>query len=140
LFRILIVDDFFDWRREVVKELAKNPAFQIVGEASDGLEAIKKYAALRPDVILLDIGMPILNGIEAARQILRDSPDAKIVFWSEYADQQLVHAAFKLGAKAYIAKSDAASDLTPAIEAVLEEMLFVSKVLGAPPAPSTPSE
>jgi DNA-binding NarL/FixJ family response regulator len=138
LIRILIVDDFLAWRREVVKELAKHPAFEIVGEASDGLEAIRKYAALHPDVILLDIGMPALNGFDAARQILRDSPDAKIVFWSEYADRQVVHAAFQLGAKAYIAKSHTASDLTPAIEAVLEEMLFVSKVLGAPPAPVTP--
>lgn len=138
MFRILIVDDFLAWRREVVQELAKNPEFEIVGEASDGLEAIKKYAALHPDVVLLDIGMPGINGLEAARQILLDSPDARIVFWSEYSDRQVVHAAFQLGAKAYIAKSEAAGDLMPALEAVLHELIFVSKVLGAPPAPSTP--
>ena len=138
LIRILIVDDFHAWRREVVTALAKNPAFQVVGEASDGLEAIQKNAALHPDVVLLDIGMPRLSGIEAARQILQASSETKIVFWGEHADRELVDAAFQLGAKAYIAKSQAASDLMPALETVLEGMLFVSKVLGAPPAPSTP--
>jgi DNA-binding NarL/FixJ family response regulator len=140
LIRILIVDDFQPWRSEVAAALGKGSGFQIIAEASDGLEAVEKYAELQPDVILLDIGMPRLNGIEAARQIIQTSPGAKIVFWSEYADRELVDAAFKLGAKAYIAKSEAATDLIPAIEAVLEEMLFVSKVLGITPAPALPTD
>ena len=97
---------------------------------------------LADSVILLDIGMPRLNGIEAARQILQASPGTKIVFWSEYTNPELVDSAFKLGAKAYIAKSaksEAASDLIPAIEAVLEEMLFVSKVIAVVLAPNAPS-
>jgi DNA-binding NarL/FixJ family response regulator len=68
--------------------------------------AVVTHWSRKPDVILLDIGMPRLNGIEAARQILQSSPGAKIAFWSEYADPELVDAAFKLGATAYIAKSE----------------------------------
>ena len=135
LLRILIVGDFQDWRRDVASSLAENPAFQMVGEASNGFEAFKMCAELKPNVILLDIGIPGLNGVEAARRILQDTPDANIVFCGEYSDPESVDAAFRLGAKAYIAKSESASDDMPAIEAVLVEMLFVSKVLGAPPTP-----
>jgi len=138
LIRILIVDDFLLWRSEVISILERNSEFQIIGEASDGLEAVHKSAELQPDLILLDVGLPKLNGIEAARQILEIAPGSKIAFLSENSFPELVQEALKLGAKAYIIKSEAASDLLPAVKAVLEGRQFVSSRLAGCTFPSTP--
>lgn len=81
--RILIVDDFEPWRRSLCSLLQQNPAWQVICEASDGLEAIEKSRELQPDLILLDIGLPKLNGIEAARQIRKLAPGARILFLRE---------------------------------------------------------
>jgi len=78
--RILVVDDFERFRQFVVELLGKRPELQVVGEASDGLEALQKAIELRPDLILLDIGLPSLNGIEVARQMRSFVPDSKIIF------------------------------------------------------------
>lgn len=118
--RILLVDDFVQWRLAVRSILEAVPGFRIIGEASNGLEAIEKAATLRPDIVLLDIGMPILNGIEAARRIRRVSPNSKMIFLTQEQDSDVRAAALAVGANAYLLKSTAGGDLRPAIDAALE--------------------
>ena len=91
---------------------------QVVCEVSNGLEAVQKAVELRPDLILLDIGLPGLNGIEAARQIRKLVPESKIIFLTQESSPDVVQEAFKLGAWGYVVKANAASDLLAAVEAV----------------------
>jgi CheY-like chemotaxis protein len=107
--------------------LEKRPEFQIIGEASDGLEAIQKAEELQPDLILLDIGLPKLNGIEAAKRIRIVAPHTKILIVSQESDSDVVGEALQLGAMGYVLRSNAGSELLPAIEAVLGGKQFVSK-------------
>jgi PleD family two-component response regulator len=100
--RILIIDDSADWRRQVRLVLQARPEWQIISEASDGLEAVQKAQDLKPEIILLDIGLPKLNGIEAARQIRQLSPSSKIIFLSQNRDPDVVRAALGMGAQGYI--------------------------------------
>jgi DNA-binding NarL/FixJ family response regulator len=138
LIRILIVDDCVVWRREVISLLESKPGFQIIGEASDGLEAVHKSAELQPDLILLDIGLPKFNGVEAARRILQNAPESKIVFLSGNSSPELVHELLNLGAKAYVLKVDAVSDLLPAIKGVFAGKRFVSRSFAVPNSPGVP--
>ena len=114
--RILLVDDFKPWRFAARRILSAVPDFQIVGEASDGMEAIEKAATLLPDTVLLDIGMPLLNGLAAAKRIRQVSPESKIIFLSQQDDEDLRSAAFATGAEAYIVKSRAARELQLTLE------------------------
>jgi DNA-binding NarL/FixJ family response regulator len=118
--RILLVDDFVQWRLAVRSILEAVPGFRIIGEASNGLEAIEKAATLRPDIVLLDIGMPILNGIEAARRIRRVCPNSKMIFLTQEQDSDVRAAALAVGADAYLLKATAVGDLRPAIDAALQ--------------------
>jgi DNA-binding NarL/FixJ family response regulator len=127
--RILITDDSADWRRQVRLVLQARPEWQIISEASDGLEAVQKAQDLKPEIILLDIGLPKLNGIEAARQIRQLSPRSKIIFLSQNRDLDVVQAALGIGARGYIYKMDVQRDFWPAIEAVLRGKQFVSSAL-----------
>jgi DNA-binding NarL/FixJ family response regulator len=127
MVRVLAVDDFESFRRFSASQLGKRPELQIIGEASDGSEAVQKAAELQPDLILLDIGLPKLNGIEAARQIRRHSPDSKILFLSQDSSVETVQAALDTGAAGYIVKSDAGRELLPAIDAILRGEMFVGK-------------
>ena len=129
IVHILAVDDFPSWRRFVASILEEQPRLRIVGEASDGLEAAQKAQELQPDIIMLDICLPRLNGIEAARRIRELSPKAKIVFLSENRSWDIVEEALGTGAGAYVVKSDAVAELLPAVEAVLKGKLFVSASL-----------
>lgn len=124
--RILIVDDFEPWRRFLCSLLQQDPAWQIISEASDGLEAIDKSRELQPDLIVLDIGLPKLNGIEAARQIHRISPCSRILFFSENCFPEVVQEALTVGGCGYVVKSDAAQDLIPSLKAVMKDQRFVS--------------
>jgi len=124
--RVLLVDDFEPWRRFVSTTLQKHPGFQIVLEVSDGLQAVQKAAELYPDLILLDIGLPGLNGIEAARRIRKVAPDSKIIFLTEDSAQDLAEEGLRIGAAAYVVKADAARELLPAIRAVVSGRRFVS--------------
>jgi DNA-binding NarL/FixJ family response regulator len=119
--RVLVVDDYEPFRRFVCSTLAKRSALQIVGEAADGLEAVRRTRELKPDLIILDIGLPILNGIGAARQIRYLAPESKIIFLSLESSLHVVQEALSLGASGYVLKAKAGSDLLAAVEAVLQE-------------------
>jgi DNA-binding NarL/FixJ family response regulator len=123
--RILLVDDYKDWRKTIRLLLQERSEWQIIFEASDGFEAVQKAGELKPDLILLDIGLPKLNGIEAARWIRRQSPDSKIVFLSQQNSLDIVQEALSTGAQGYVYKASAQSDLLPAIEAALRGIQFL---------------
>jgi DNA-binding NarL/FixJ family response regulator len=124
--RVLIVEDFVAFRRFVCSTLGTKPELQVVGEASDGREAVQKAEELKPDLILLDIGLPTLNGIDAARQIRKLSPESKIIFLSQESSADVIEAALSLGALAYVVKMRAESDLLAAVDSVLLGKRFVS--------------
>ena len=128
--RILIVDDYKDWRSFVRLLLLVRPEWQIVCEVSDGSEAVQKAEELRPDLIVLDIGLPKLDGIEAARRIRQVSPNSKIVFLTMDNSPDVAQTALSAGAQGYVHKARAQSDLLPAIDTVLRGEQFVSNKLG----------
>ena len=127
-YRILVVDDFEGFRRFVDSALRRRTGFQVV-EASDGLAAVEKTKELKPDLILLDIGLPSLNGLEVARRIREFDPSARILFLSQESSGEVIQEALGLGATGYVHKSSAQRDLLPAIEAVLKGKQFVSNGL-----------
>jgi len=98
---------------------------RVVGEVSDGLEAIQRALELKPDLILLDIGLPTLNGIEVARQIRELLPESRIIFLSQESSPDVVQEAIGLGARGYVAKIRAGGELRAAIESVISGQLFV---------------
>jgi len=106
--------------------LGAREQLQIVGEAADGPEAVQKARLLKPDLVLLDLGLPTLNGMDAAEQIGRTTPDAKIIFVTQNRDTNVMNAALSNGARGYIFKPRAVRDLLPAIRAVLMGRTFVS--------------
>lgn len=126
--RILLVDDFEPWRNLVASLLSKNPDWQIICEVSDGLAAVQKAEELQPDLIMLDIGLPKLNGIEAVASIREVAPESKILFLSENRSPEVVAAALSEGGHGYVVKSDGANDLLLAVEAVLQGKRFVSSI------------
>src|SRR5258705_9035704 len=123
--RVLVVDDYEPFRRLVCSTLEKRSELQIIGEAADGLEAVLKAEELQPDLIVLDIGLPTLNGFEAARRIRKLSPKSKILFVSQESSADVVQEALCLGALGYIAKTHAGSELLAAVEAVCQGRRFV---------------
>src|SRR5271169_6297452 len=127
--RVLVVDDYEPFRQFVCLTLQKRPELQVIGEASDGLEAVQKAEELQPDLILLDIGLASLNGIEAARRIRKLSPESKILFVSQESSADVVQEALGLGAAGYVFKAQAGSELLAAVEAVLQGKQFVSSGL-----------
>jgi CheY-like chemotaxis protein len=124
--QILLSDDFADWRRQVCLLLQPRPEWQVISEASDGLEAVQKAEELKPDIVLLDIGLPKLNRIEAARRIQQLSPSSKIIFLTQNKDLDIVWAALGTGALGYVRKTDARRELLPAVDAVLRGEQFIS--------------
>ena len=132
-FRVLVVDDHEPWRSFVVSTLQNQPELQIVGEASDGLEAVQIAQQLQPDLILLDIGLPTLNGLMAARRIKEICLGSKILFVSENRSRDIAEEALRAGEGGYVVKSDAATELLTAVEAVLQGKQFVSRSLTGPP-------
>jgi DNA-binding NarL/FixJ family response regulator len=124
--RVLVVDDNEPFRRFVRATLSVRPELQIIGEASDGLEAVQKALELQPGLIVLDIGLPSLNGIEAARRIRKLSPKSKILFLSQESSADVVQEALCLGALGFVTKTHAGSQLLAAVEAVLRNEQFVS--------------
>ncbi len=147
-FRILVADDHEVVRKGLVALLQQQPNWEVCGEAGDGREAVEKTRELRPDVVILDIGMPSLNGLEATRQILKLNPQAKVLILTLHDSDQVVRDVLNAGARGFLLKSDAARDLVAAVEALRrDKTYFTSKVAamvlegylkgGAGPAPAT---
>jgi DNA-binding NarL/FixJ family response regulator len=116
---VLIVDDFAPWRALVRRILAVHPDWKVMGEACDGPDAVRKATEFQPDIILLDITMPGLSGIEAAKLIRQQSPASAIVFLTTNDDQHIRDAALAVGCARYVLKVNARADLCPAIDACL---------------------
>lgn len=124
--RVLVVDDYEPFRRFVCSTLQKRPELQVIGEASDGLEAVQKAEELKPDLILLDIGLPTLDGIDASRRISMVVPGAKILVVTQNNDADVARAVLSDGASGYVLKLDANRELLRAVEVVLHGGQFVS--------------
>jgi DNA-binding NarL/FixJ family response regulator len=131
LIRVLVVDDNEPFRRFVRATLSTKPELKIISEVADGLEAVQKTQELQPALIVLDIGLPGLNGLEAARRIRKLSPQSTILFLSQESSPDIVQEALSLGALGYVMKAHAAVDLLIAVEAVLRNEQFVSSGLKA---------
>ncbi len=114
---VLIVEDFQCFREFVRSTLAKRPDLQVIAEVSDGLEAVQKAVELKPDLILLDIGLPTMDGIEAARRIRALVPNAKIIFLSQETSAEVVEEALSTGACGYVVKAKARTELLAAVDA-----------------------
>ena len=123
---VLVVEDFAPFRSFILSILGERADLQVICEVADGLEAVRKAQELKPDLILLDICLPTLNGIEAARQIHKLAPESKIIFLTQESSADVVREALTLGAWGYVLKTSAAIDLLAAVEAVLEGRQFVS--------------
>jgi len=124
--RVLVVDDFEPWRHSVRSMLKGHTELRLAGEVADGLEAVQRASKLKPDLVLLDIGLPNLNGIETAKQIRQLVPATKILFLTLINDADVPLMALSSGGHGYVLKSDAGSELLPAIEAVLQGEQYVS--------------
>ena len=123
--RILVVDDFAPWRQQVCSILQTDQDRHIVAEAGDGLEAVQRAKELQPDLIVLDIGLPNLDGLEAAKRIRQVAPAAKIIFLTNNSDEDVVRAALSDGAQGYVRKIDAGRELLTAVEGVFGGNDFV---------------
>jgi len=134
--RVLVVEDFAPFRQFVTSTLGKAPDLQVIAEVSDGLEAVRKAEELKPDLILLDIGLPALNGIDAARQIRKLSPESAIVFVSQESSADVMQEALSVGASAYVVKARAAVELLPVVNAVLLEKQSDGDAADSAPTPS----
>lgn|SRR5690242_433640 len=123
--RILVVDDFEPWRRFISTAVEQEPQLLLIGEVSDGLEAVQKSKELKPDLILLDIGLPKLDGLAAARQIRKVSPKSKILFVSQESSAAVVREAMEIGA-GFLVKTDAGTELLAAVVGVMSGEQFLS--------------
>jgi DNA-binding NarL/FixJ family response regulator len=126
---VMVAEDYEPFRRFLCSTLAKDSVLQIIAEVQDGLEAVRRAEELRPELILLDVGLPTLNGIEAARRIRKLAPESKILFVSQESSADVVQEALAAGARGYVLKTDAGSELLIAVNAVLRGETFVSSRL-----------
>lgn len=123
-FRVLLVDDFKPWREFLSSALENYPLIKVVGEASDGLAAIRAAKNLKPDLVLLDVGLSGRNGLEVAREIL--SHACKVLFVTQESSIEIMQEALSLGAQGYLLKADAGLELLAAVGATLQNKIFVS--------------
>lgn len=123
-FRILLADDHEIVRRGLCALLRAQPDWEVCGEASNGREAVEKALELKPEVVILDIGMPTLNGLDATRQILRANPQIKVLILTLYDSDQVVQEVLNAGARGFLLKSDAARDLVAAVEALRRDKIY----------------
>ena len=126
-YRVLIVEDFAPFRRLICSMLATRAGLTVIGQAADGLEAVQKAADLKPDLILLDIGLPKLNGLEVARRIPTLAPQARVIFLSQESSPELVQEALEL-AWGYVTKAKTATELFIALETVIGARRFVGTI------------
>lgn len=130
MFRILIADDHELARNGIRALLETHPGWEVCGEAKDGRESVELAAATKPDVVLLDIGMPNLNGLEAARQILAVAPDTAILILTMHDSDNVIREVLRAGARGFILKTDAGRDLVAAVEALQRQRTFFTTRVG----------
>jgi DNA-binding NarL/FixJ family response regulator len=118
--QVLVVDDYKPWRDYICSLLQTKPEFRVVAELADGLEAVQRAKELHPDLILLDIGLPALDGLEVAERIRQVAPAVKIIFLTLHSDTDVVRAALSAGAQGYVLKIDAVRELLTAVETGIE--------------------
>jgi len=135
--RILLVDDNEPFRRFVASALHDQPNLHVIGEVGDGFEAVRQAEAMQPDLILLDIGLPGLNGIGAARRMGELAPNARIIFLTQESSTDMVREALSLGAWGYLIKVQAGKELLVAVEMVMQGKRFVSSGLDGHENPAT---
>lgn len=126
MIRILIADDHGVMRKGLRLQLEQHEGFEVVGEASDGRNAIRLAEQLRPDLVIMDIGMPNLNGVEATAQIVKHNPDIGVIILSVHSDEEYLLRALTAGAKGYLLKESADVDLVRAVQAVAQRKSFFS--------------
>lgn len=124
--RILVVDDHPIVRQGLKTLLEGHSGWEVIGEACDGAEALEKARDLSPDVMVLDVTMPRMNGLEACRLLRRQSPDLEILFVTQHDSPQMMREALEAGARGYVVKSNAARDLLAAVEAVSQHRVFTA--------------
>src|SRR5580698_865 len=129
--RVLIVDDHAAIRRGVQGILHSFPEWELCGEADNGQEAVRLAESLKPEVIIMDVSMPILNGLEATRIISDVLPDTKIVLLTLHSSTELVRSAFRAGARGYVLKSDAEQELIRALNVIKDDGTYVSPTIDA---------
>jgi DNA-binding NarL/FixJ family response regulator len=117
--RILIADDFPEWRIQIRKILSSRPEWQVIFEACDGLEALEKAVELRPDVVVLDVGMPVMNGLQAGVKIRERCPGSHIIFVTQTRDLILMEAALEMGAAGFVLKTNVSAELVAVIAGAL---------------------
>jgi DNA-binding NarL/FixJ family response regulator len=125
--RVLVVDDHAAVRRSICSLLSQDPTLDVICETADGQDAVEKAEQLLPDLVLLDIGLPTISGIEAAREIRKVSPRSRILFLSQHDSLHMANAAMKVGGHGYVTKIDASSELLKAIQSVRDGTHFVSR-------------
>ena len=130
-FRILVADDHEIVRRGLCALLRNQPEWDVCGEASDGREAVEKVLALKPEVVILDIGMPNLNGLEATRQILKTNPQVKVLILTLHDSDSVVQEVLNAGARGFLLKTDAARDLVAAVDALRRDKTYFTPKVAA---------
>src|SRR5258708_2300881 len=115
--RLLVADDHEIVRKGLCTILQQHPGWEVVGEASDGREAVEKTNVLKPDVVIMDIGMPLLNGIEATLQLLKSAPQTKVLILTMHESDSLIRELLDAGVRGYVLKTDAGTDLIKALDA-----------------------
>jgi DNA-binding NarL/FixJ family response regulator len=127
--RILIADDHPIFREGLVKTIERDKTFTVIGQAGDGAEALKLITELRPDLAVLDVSMPVMDGIEVARNVHQQALPTEIIFLTMYKDQQYFNAALNLGVRGYIIKDSVAAELISCLKAVTEGQYYISPVI-----------
>ncbi len=122
----MLVEDFLEFRKFIRSKLEERSDLLIISEVADGLKAVEEATAMQPDLILLDVGLPSLSGIEVARRLRKLTPKSKIIFLSQQTSEDLMEEAIALGALGYVFKSNAGLDLLPAIDAAVSGRKYVS--------------
>src|SRR5712691_7283570 len=130
-FRILVADDHEVVRRGLCALLRNQPEWDVCGEAADGREAVVRVLSLKPDVVIMDIGMPNLNGLEATRQILKTNPQVKVLILTLHDSDQVVQEVLNAGARGFLLKTDAARDLVAAVDALRRNKIYFTPKVAA---------
>jgi DNA-binding NarL/FixJ family response regulator len=125
--RVLVVEDDDAWRKFVLSAVQQSPGVRVVSQVADGVQALRTVERLRPDLVMLDIGLPGLNGIEVARRIQQLCPESRILFVSQETSEDVVEEALSTGALGYLLKADAGSELLAAVNSVLLGKKYMSR-------------